>query len=509
MKILDCTLRDGGYYTNWDFNKEIIDNYLKSINSLPIDYIEVGYRSKPKNEYYGEYFYCPINLLKQIKVNSLKKIAIMLNEKDVNFDDISPLLDPILGIVDMVRIAVDPNNLKNALGLIEIIKNMGFETGLNIMYMSSWINNSNFIENLKLVNHNVDYLNMVDSYGGVYPDDIRLIYNLVRSKTNVKIGFHGHNNLELALINSLTALDCGAEIVDVTVTGMGRGAGNLKTELFLTSLNAYGKLNFDFNDLSMLVDTFSNLQNKYRWGTNLPYMVSGANSLPQKDVMDWVGKRFYSFNSIIRALKNQTLGIKDNLNLLTFNPNQIIDKVIVIGGGVSGKDHSSAILEYLNNNLEIAVIHVSSKNVIPFSQISNFQIHCLSGNEGHRLESFFINFPMINKLAILPPFPRTMGTYIPEFFKDHSYQLQQISFTDGAFESVTAVAIQVAIEYGVKEIQFVGFDGYDEPVTENEMSLFNENEYLFKKLNESGVNFYSLTPTKYLNLKSKSIYSLI
>ena len=63
-------------------------------------------------------------------------------------------------------------------------------------------------------------------------------HDLVKSKSDVKIGFHGHNNLELALINTLTAIDCGADIVDATVTGMGRGAGNLKTELLLTALNS-------------------------------------------------------------------------------------------------------------------------------------------------------------------------------------------------------------------------------------------------------------------------------
>ena len=67
FKILDCTLRDGGYYTNWDFDKDLVINYSKVMESLPIDYVEVGYRSIPLSGYLGEYFYCPNYVLKELK----------------------------------------------------------------------------------------------------------------------------------------------------------------------------------------------------------------------------------------------------------------------------------------------------------------------------------------------------------------------------------------------------------------------------------------------------------
>lgn len=69
MQILDCTLRDGGYYTNWDFESSLVDTYLAAVNQLPIDYIEVGYRNKPQAEYMGQYGYCPISTLKHIRAN--------------------------------------------------------------------------------------------------------------------------------------------------------------------------------------------------------------------------------------------------------------------------------------------------------------------------------------------------------------------------------------------------------------------------------------------------------
>lgn len=509
MKILDCTLRDGGYYTNWDFEKDLVSTYLESFNQLPVDYLEIGYRSKPLAGYYGEYFYCPVYVMEQIRAQSSKKLAIMLNEKDVSMSNAPELLKPALGLIDMVRLAVDPKNFNRALNLAIIIKGMGFEVGFNVMYMSKWPGQKDFLNQLNELDGKVDYFNMVDSYGGVYPQDVRDIFNLVRSKTNVFIGFHGHNNLELSLINTLTAIECGADIVDTTITGMGRGAGNLKTELLLTALNAKGLLDFDFNALSKVVDGFSKLLMEYEWGTNLPYMVSGANSLPQKDVMDWVGKRYYSFNSIIRALTNQSKGVKDNLELKMFSTERKTNKAMIVGGGPSGTLHAKAIEEYLGKNNDIIVIHSSSRNVKAYKNISNKQIHCLSGNEGLRLETVFENIKKENRIAVLPPYPRTMGTYVPASFKNKAYELCKILFTDIYIDSVTALAIQTALELGVKEIFFIGYDGYFSSASTNQFELFNENEALFKRLKELGTTFCSLTPTKYTELPSQSVYELL
>jgi 4-hydroxy 2-oxovalerate aldolase len=349
IKILDCTIRDGGYYTNWDFDKTLVDQYIFSTNELPIDYLEVGYRSYPMKGYLGKYFYAPIYELENLKKNSLKKLVIILNEKDIRLEHINDLLGPIVGIIDMVRIAIDPEHLGRALILAEGVKKMGFEVGFNVMYMSKWNQYGDFISELKNVDGIADYLYMVDSFGGVYPNNVIETIDLVRSNTSCKLGFHGHNNLELALINTLTAIEHGVDIVDATITGMGRGAGNLKTELLLTALNAKEGLDVDFNALGTVVNTFDGLLEKYQWGTNLPYMISGSNSLPQKDVMDWVTTRFYSFNSIIRALQNQKAKVKDNERLPVFEANSTASEVLIIGGGKTAGEHAQGLIEFIKS----------------------------------------------------------------------------------------------------------------------------------------------------------------
>lgn len=509
LKILDCTLRDGGYYTNWDFDSRIVQSYIQAINHLPLDYLEIGYRSNQMDGYSGEFFHCPVYVMEELKTQTNKHLAIMLNEKDVKATDIKALLDPCKGLIDMVRLAIDPKNFKRALGLAEEIKNNGFEVGLNVMYMSKWSDQKDFIELIKEVGDTAEYLCMVDSYGGVYPEDVIATYELIKSKSDVKIGFHGHNNLELALINTLTAIKCGASIVDTTVTGMGRGAGNLKTELLLTALHSKGLLDIDFNELSKLVDPFVKLQEAYGWGTNLPYMVSGANSLPQKDVMEWVTKRYYSLNSIIRALSNQSMGVKDNIDLKKFVSDKAFNAALIIGGGPSGGSHSKAINEFLCLQDNICLIHASSKNAVHYSSVKQPQYHCLSGNEGHRLESTFNTLPESERVAILPPYPRSMGTYLPEFFHGKAYQLELIDFTESFKESVTALAIQIALNMNVKTIYFVGYDGYPGNISNNELDLFNENIHLFNKLAKTDLKFVSLTATEYKSMPVQSVYGFL
>jgi 4-hydroxy 2-oxovalerate aldolase len=136
--LIDCTLRDGGYYNAWDFDKAIVDEYIKTTNKLPIDYIELGYRNNPQKIYMGKYGYCPVFELADIRSKSTKKLVVMLNEKDVKSSDIPALLDPIKEFVDMVRIAIDPHNFDRAVILAESIKKREIKVSFNMMYMSKW-----------------------------------------------------------------------------------------------------------------------------------------------------------------------------------------------------------------------------------------------------------------------------------------------------------------------------------------------------------------------------------
>ena len=511
MKILDCTLRDGGYYTNWDFDKDLVKTYCKSMESLPIDYVEVGYRSIPLEGYLGEYFYCPDFVMKELKeMMPSKKLVIILNEKDIRASHVSELLKPCKEYISMVRIAIDPANFKRAIELAKAVKVMGFEVGFNVMYMSEWKKDNLFLNLLNGLDDTIDYFYMVDSYGGVFQEDVEEIIDLVKSKTNIKLGFHGHNNLEMALANTITAISEGCEIVDATITGMGRGAGNLKTELLLTYLNSKGYEGITFGDLSSTVALFEDMKRDYGWGTNLPYMFSGAYSLPQKQVMEWIGMNRYPIASIVNALHNKKSSVADNLRLPNLKSEGKNKDVLIVGGGNSVRENKQALEVFLQQKKDLKVIHAGLKYISNFKKVENDQYYALVGFEGHKLTDALKGVDKSNKKFVYPPHPRKMGTLIPEKTMPSSYELPTIDFTKASDDSPLVIAIQLAINLEVDNIYFIGFDGYDVSINKNQFKLVQENQKVFLDLlNIENIEVRSLTPSKYEKLKHSSIYSLL
>lgn len=509
-KILDCTLRDGGYYTNWDFDSQTVDSYIEAMNALPVDYLEVGYRNNPSREYLGKFGYTPVPVLKHLRTICTKKLVVMLNEKSTKPEDLCTLLTPIVGLADMIRIAVDPKNFDRAVVLAKAVKDFGFEVGFNCMYMSKWSSEyEGFLDKLKVLDGWCDLFCMVDSFGGVTPEDVTAIYKEVRKNTNVPVGFHGHNNLQLGLINTITAINLGVDYVDATIMGMGRGAGNLNMELLLTYLNAHDDMEVDFNVLGDVISAFTPLMEKYRWGTNLPYMLSGANKIPQKEVMDWVTNRVYSFNSIVRALENRKQQVVDNAKYQVIGDKTIAKKALVIGGGNSVIDHLDGIKEFIRKQDDLILIFATARNARSFMDVDVRKYYCLVGNEGRRLTAN-VGADAFIGTCILPPYPRTMGTEVPVYAEKNTLELPSVDFTTEFKDSVTTIALQTALNLA-SDIYMVGYDGYPGNVlSEKEVALTHENKTIFESYAKAtGKTLKSLTPSLYKELIVESVYQLI
>lgn len=510
MKIFDATLRDGGYYTDWDFDNETVDAYVKAMNALPVDYLELGYRNNPSKEYLGKYGYCPVNVLKHIRETCTKKLDVMLNEKSTKVKELDTLVEPLMGIVDMIRIAIDPKNYERAVILAKVVKAMGFEVGFNCMYMSRWLSDySDFLKKLNKIDGVADLFCMVDSFGGMTPQELTTIVKEVRNNTICPVGFHGHNNLQLGLINTLTAIDLGVEYVDCTVLGMGRGAGNLNTELLLTVLNAQKGLDVDFNVLSDVITAFTPLYEKYRWGTQLPYMISGANSIPQKEVMELVTNRVYSFDSIVRGLQNKKDKIEDNAKYPILSEEKF-DDVIIVGGGQSPIEHLDGIIDFIKQKKNIALVFATARHAGMFLGVDVPQYYCLLGREAKRLKTN-VCAEQFKATCVLPPYPRKLGTDVPEYAEKATYELPKIEFTAEYQDSCTTLAIQTALNICGGNIYIVGYDGYPGSVlSEKEVALSNENMALLQDYEKyTGKKMKSLTPSLYPELEVESIYQFI
>lgn len=510
MKILDCTLRDGGYYTNWDFDDSVVDTYIKAMNKLPVDILEIGYRNLPMDDYLGRFGYCPSSVLHKIRKNCEKELAVMLNVKSTGIYDLPKLLNNIAGLVDWIRLAVNPNKLDDAIALARKIKKLGFKVGFNVMYMSKWHEIESFFNQLDTANEVADIFTMVDSYGGIMPDDIEAIIQSVKTKIHVPIGFHGHNNLQFAITNSMKALELGVEYVDATVLGMGRGAGNLNLELLLNVLGSKNILTFDYNVLGDLVSIFTPLYEKHRWGASLPYMISGAYSIPQSTVMEWVSNRIYSFNTIVRALSNKKDNKADNAKYEVFHPYKKYSKVIVIGGGNSVTEHITAIRQLIKFSDDIAIVFTTSRHADKFLDLECDKFYVLVGAESKRMISKVAHLNDTDTI-ILPPYPRVMGTDVPAKWDKFTRELPSIDFVYGYGDSCTAVALQNAINISDGTILCAGYDGYPGSIlSEKELALTHENRAIFEAFEkQTGHKLTSLTPTLYMEMKKSSVYQYI
>ena len=235
FKILDCTLRDGSYVL--DFNFSLIDTFLisKVLFESGINYVEIGHGlglgaskiKKIKNSLYSDNDYIKIsNLAKVSKKNKIGSFCFSNNVSYKNFDDAKK------NGLNFIRFAFEKKNFTKIKRDINYCKKIGFEVHLNLIktYIYSQKQFETIIQNINQLN--IDYLYIVDSSGGMTGKEVKSYIELARKKLlgKIKIGFHGHNNLGIANSNCITALENGAEIVDASMLGMGRGAGNAITE---------------------------------------------------------------------------------------------------------------------------------------------------------------------------------------------------------------------------------------------------------------------------------------
>jgi 4-hydroxy 2-oxovalerate aldolase len=252
------------------------------------------------------------------------------------------------------------------------------------------------------------------------------------------------------------------------------------------------------------------MKKNYGWGTNLPYIFSGAYSLPQKEVMEWIGMNRYPIASILNALNNKKNSLEDNLNLPNLEIDEMSEKVLIVGGGNSVKENAKALRVFLKQNKSIKIIHTGLNYISTFSKVTNDQFYALVGFEGVKLLESLQDLDISNKKFVYPPHPRKMGTLIPKETLSSSFELSNINFTKFSADSPLAIAIQLALNLNAYNIYFIGFDGYDTKINKNQFKLVQENQNVFfDLLKVENVQVETLTPSKYENLINTSIYSLL
>jgi len=279
IKVLDCTIRDGGLINDHFFTDEFVRAVYKAISKSGIDYIEMGYRSSrelfPSDEY-GAWKYCDDEKIKEITdgIESDLKISVMVDSYRVKEQQFVPADE---SPVDMFRAATYVKYIDSAIELVNKCHDLGYETTVNIMAVSREIE-PDLVEALdQLAKAPVDIVYVVDSFGSLYQEQIEYLVKLYKKHLPGKtIGVHCHNNQQLAFSNTIEGIIHDANYVDGSLYGIGRGAGNCCLELLMGFLK-----NPKFNlrpILQVIQDHMLPMRKEIEWGYLIPYMITGISN---------------------------------------------------------------------------------------------------------------------------------------------------------------------------------------------------------------------------------------
>jgi 4-hydroxy 2-oxovalerate aldolase len=277
IKVLDCTIRDGGLINDHAFDLKFVRAVYKAVSDAGVDYMEIGYKNSHElfpEEKFGVWKFCDDDNIKRAidGIESKTKIATMVDVGRVNPDDVKSASE---SPVAMMRVATYVKDIDKAIYLVNHFADKGYETTINIMAISK-DRGPALDEALQQIQEesqaNVVYV--VDSFGALYQEPIEELVKRCKKYLKTKeVGFHGHNNQQLAFSNTIEAIIHDANYLDATVYGIGRAAGNCPLELLLGFLN---NPKFDIRPvLDLIANEFIPLREKIEWGYIIPHAIAG------------------------------------------------------------------------------------------------------------------------------------------------------------------------------------------------------------------------------------------
>ncbi|MBN2416177.1 nucleoid-structuring protein H-NS [bacterium] len=282
ISILDCTLRDGGLAGGSLFTREAAGCLYRAVCDAGLEYIEIGYRNcdgGPAKDGRSWLQCCTEDDLAAITGNRSPggtKIAVMQDAHKTAPGRLSPA---DRSAVDLVRIAAYCEDIDAGVRLVNSAAAAGYETSINLMAVSRETPES-LDRALQIVcrETDVDILYLVDSYGALLPGDLKPLAAVFSAYTeNRRFGMHFHNSRQTAFANTIAGIGLGADIVDTTLLGIGRGAGNCPTELLVDCL---ASPRYRLEPLLTAADTCIHpLREILHWGYQIPYMLAAGRNL--------------------------------------------------------------------------------------------------------------------------------------------------------------------------------------------------------------------------------------
>jgi 4-hydroxy 2-oxovalerate aldolase len=536
MKILDCTLRDGGYYNNWDFDTEVVKAYLDSIAISNIEYVELGLRNFAKEGFQGAFAYTTEDYINSLDLPSGPAYGVMVDAKTILDSGLS-IEEAITKLfipakeskISFVRVAAHFAEVESSGPIVNLLKRLGYTVGYNLM-QAGGKSSTTIADKARMASEwgGVDVLYFADSLGNMDGTEVERIVNAIRTEWDGTLGIHTHNNMGKGLDNTLAALALGVTWLDTTITGMGRGAGNTPTESLLAILD---KKNAKYNSkpiYELVIRHFEPMQKKYGWGSNLLYFLGAQNDVHPTYIQNLLSNTHYGTDEIVGAIGylsnlegttsyngavlDTAIKFTGNKAVATGNPNVkgfFDDKnLLLITNGPSTKKYAATIERYIKNVKPVVI----SINIVDCISQDLIDYYVISHNS--KFLSDARKYTQLNKPLILPKH-RFSASELGELNEleclDYGIEVVNGEFAiDGTYVTVpydttSAYILGVILESNIASVHTVGFDGYSrDDIRQQEMIDIIS---AYKSYSHSK-DIISLTPTSYPTLKG-SIFAPI
>ena len=534
ITFVDCTLRDGGYHNDWDFSVALTDEYLAAMAALGVDRVELGFRSLRRSGFKGSAAFTTDGFIDLLTVPEGLVLGVMINAAEIVLppDAQRAALEALFPAssrerIRLVRIAAHLEEVEASLSAIDWLRAEGYEVGINLMQVSE----ASLDEVTRLAGliapHAPDVLYFADSMGNLDPARVTAICDALRAGWDGPLGLHAHDNVSLAMANSAAALDAGATWVDATVTGMGRGPGNTRTELLVLLL---AQRSWPMGDLAPLLrlvrDRFAPMQARYGWGTNAFYYLAGQHAIHPSFLQELLAGDRYGIEEVLAAVENlrvanarrfdvRTLeGARDFFATTsgpgTWAPREVLDgrEVLIVATGPSVAVHREAVEAYVRGRRPYVIVLNAVEPIDPALIDAHAACHpmrLLSDAERHAT----LATPLIAPVDALPSDSPLRGpaktvldfglTVAPDAFE------MRASSASLPTSTVFAYALAVASAGNASRVLLAGLDGYadgDPRRAEDQLVLNRFQE------DEGTAPLLAITPTAF-DLPSASVYALL
>ena len=522
VQILDCTFRDGGYYNNWDFADSLFIDYLSVLSKTKVNFLEVGFRLPNGPGFRGAHAFTTDSYVNSFELPSEKSLGVMINASDLrDYDSPASFVRDLFAPADkspiaFVRIASHEAEILDSQEIAQRLIEKGYSVAVNLMQISEVQHKdlrriANDLSDLPLMSFYV-----ADSLGSMKPEAIEDIFSVLLESTNLPLGLHAHDNLGLALQNSMVAVEKGARFVDGTMRGMGRGPGNTRTEELALALHSSDR---DFEGAAELgrfsETTWAKLQADLGWGRNLAYFSAGLFRVHPTYVQELLADSRQDESSILYVVRNlsqmgarrfdheklkdagtpetQATSVHNRVpKFLDWIPSPSKD-AIILGPGTSLKQYQRALSLFVTQNPDALILSVNDAD-LGVSSHSSYRVishrRQVDPNKQFFADSSCKIIMPVKRLADVLP-QEISATCSNVDFIDSNLLDGKAGAVNSPVDNVFAYAAGLAHLAGTKRIYVAGFDG----IGSGDRRDFDMVQILGDIRRGLGIEILSLTPT--------------